>query len=496
MKQQRHVFLMSCFLTLVTVLSGCKNTGGQGGAGGIEEGVALEESPHLSAAWSAAKAYDAAGTGDVTQLEKEIMALSKADIELLIQIEDAQGYRLLNFLTSNPLSKGADLASSVLDKVDPEHAKIAVNHNPSSPKKVVASSLFRHMVQFAWRINDAIFTNAFARVVKEPKAPLNDVVNFERDTSKDDSDARRKLMIKFIDKEADASVITNEFEVTQVLSDISAFAPQELAQVLKTVDLGKPEVAAAVKDFSCQFRNIDDVKSAFSNLDTDRQNNAAFSDLKSGGACTVSDITDNKIRELARGLGTPEEIRNIQGYLRSLLKTAKEQKDKKLEEYLENQLYFFNKGLFDRVIEELKSLGPNPQKILKQTKYGEMMKAGTLDRIPWWLSAIEGLDYFFSINEKMVNAYKLSGVKELYKTADDKATYMMSLVTNVINQEHNIRDTVTKDSHLELMLKNAVDILKTKFDDLKKDPSLKKATIYSINRRVTDLNAKLGYRRW
>jgi len=154
--------------------------------------------------------------------------------------------------------------------------------------------------------------------------------------------------------------------------------------------------------------------------------------------------------------------------------------------------FFFNKGLFDRVIEELKSLGENPQHILTKTKYGEMMKDGSLDKMPWWLGAVEGLDFFFKINEKLVKDYKLSGVKELYKTADDKVVYIMARASDIINNHKNlIPATGSKNSHLEIMLKNAVTILVNKLNALKADSSLKPVSINLIKQKVNDLNSVL-----
>lgn len=470
---------------------GCGLGGSKNKIKTISEQDIVSEYPQLKEVWQAFKDYDQAGDGNTDNIDQVISTLSDSDIENLLSIRSDDDKGIINILTSNTVtSNSAKTSTGLLTRVSKEAATHAVNHRVGSSKTANYSPAQKvtHMLATFYGL---IINNAYAKAVSAAKAPLNDLIGSDRDISNDDHDARRNFLIALVEKDADAKVIDEEIEMVELLGEIATFAPQELNKVFKTANLTDTNVASAIKDFSCQFKNLDDVKKAFSSLSDERKNNTAFSDLAKTGACTIADISDNKIRALAKGLGEPDEIRNLQGFLRGKLNVAKQNKDQKAEETIESMLFFFNKGLFDRVIEELKSLGENPQHILTKTKYGEMMKDGSLDKMPWWLGAVEGLDFFFKINEKLVKDYKLSGVKELYKTADDKAMYMIARANDIIN---NHAKSISKNSHSEIMLKNAVTILVNKLDALKADSSLKPVIKTQITNKVPNLNLVLTAR--
>lgn len=106
---------------------------------------------------------------------------------------------------------------------------------------------------------------------------------------------------------------------------------------------------------------------------------------------------------------------------------------------------------FNLVVAELESLGENPQIILQTTGLRQKLLEGKLEKTPWFVKEIEGLDWFFEQDAQQAsfNAERMtSGLQPLGPTQPqwpkpkDKALYIVSLVDQI---ERNYQRIETED---------------------------------------------------
>lgn len=142
------------------------------------------------------------------------------------------------------------------------------------------------------------------------------------------------------------------------------------------------------------------------------------------------DISNTQMRQASKSL-TMEETDLVKKHIRTRMRNAKAAGDTEELERLESLEKSFYKGRFDVVMAELKALGDDPQKILRVTGLREKMLSGGLERRPWFIREIAGLDWFF---EQDVKKAKKQWPKEL-----DKVQYLIGLADQ-LDRNHKRAD--------------------------------------------------------
>jgi len=149
----------------------------------------------------------------------------------------------------------------------------------------------------------------------------------------------------------------------------------------------------------------------------------------------VEKITENEMREAAKSMNA-EEIKLMENHLKNEIKKTKTPQER---EKLESITQSFYKGRYDLVMQELKSLGENPQKILKTTGLREKMLSGELERLPWFIREIAALDFSFERDAK--------ATVQKWPAATDKALYIIGLIDQLERNHQRVEDKVIlKDS--------------------------------------------------
>lgn len=160
----------------------------------------------------------------------------------------------------------------------------------------------------------------------------------------------------------------------------------------------------------------------------------------------VKKMTESQMREASKSM-SPQEMKLMENHLKSEIKKAKTSEEK---EKLESIFHFFYQGRYDLVMQELKALGDDPQKILKTTGLREKMLSGELERMPWFIREIAALDFLFEKDTKE----KL----KKWPTAKDKALYIISLVDQLDRNHQKVED--------KAILKEAINNVRGKLNEL------------------------------
>jgi hypothetical protein len=136
----------------------------------------------------------------------------------------------------------------------------------------------------------------------------------------------------------------------------------------------------------------------------------------------MQQLADKDIRTAAQNM-TLEESKQMANYLQSKVNDMKNDGDSFGQQRYEELFNQFYKGRFVLVMEELKALGDDPQKILKVTGLRDKMLSGQLEKIPWFLREIAGLDWFFQQDAKRT--------KPQWPQPKDKVLYLAGLVDQI-----------------------------------------------------------------
>jgi hypothetical protein len=147
----------------------------------------------------------------------------------------------------------------------------------------------------------------------------------------------------------------------------------------------------------------------------------------------------------AEGKPTLENMQNLEDYLRQDLKDVKATGDFNDVDVIERMLQKFYRGKFDEVIAEIKRRGDKIQDILKISGLREKMLSGELERIPWFMKEIAGLDWFFERDANRKQSEKL------WPQPKDKVQYLGNLTDQIERNHSRVSDTV--------MLHEAIDEL-------------------------------------
>ena len=145
---------------------------------------------------------------------------------------------------------------------------------------------------------------------------------------------------------------------------------------------------------------------------------------------TATPTTQREMREASKKM-TAKEMKNMENYLKNWVKKAADDDEKAKREKIFQSFY---KGRYDLVMEELKALGENPQRILKTTGLREKMLSGELERTAWFMREIAGLDWFFS------NDAKKQKNKRQWPTRKDWVQHLTNLADQVVRNHRRVED--------------------------------------------------------
>ncbi len=186
-------------------------------------------------------------------------------------------------------------------------------------------------------------------------------------------------------------------------------------------------------------------------------------------------MTEADMRKAAKTM-TADEMKNMENFLKKLVKKADTDEEREKREAIFHSFY---QGRYDLVMEELKALGENPQKILKKTGLREKMLSGELQRLPWFMQEIAGLDFFFQ-RDAVAPAKQ-----QKWPKPKDKALYLISLVDQIDRNQNRVED--------DKMLKEAIKTLDDKLEDLKDNvPGVFKMQIKMARRKLDDVKDNRG----
>jgi hypothetical protein len=163
-------------------------------------------------------------------------------------------------------------------------------------------------------------------------------------------------------------------------------------------------------------------------------------------------LNQKNMQQASRQL-TTEESATIKRFLHERIEHAKKSgsknKEKALLEEIFEEFYF---GRYDFVIQRIRELGYDPQKILGITALRTAMLAGNLEHTPWFLREIAGLDWFFERDSKRSRKYMT------WPHFEDKMNYLLSLAVPLEASHMHIID--------KNMIRDAIDSLKMRITTL------------------------------
>ena len=152
-------------------------------------------------------------------------------------------------------------------------------------------------------------------------------------------------------------------------------------------------------------------------------------------------MSEEEVREASRSMST-KEAQEVESFLRR--QTSEGEGD--LDEELEKLFQAFYKGRYDLVIEELRSLGINPQRVLRDTGLRIKMLESKLEKVPWFIKEIAGLSYFLEKDALLPQDQKK------WPTLNDRAQYLVYLSSELCAYQERVEDETDRLEAIEILL--------------------------------------------